>query len=150
MIQDDLKWNQYIAEGPENLTKKHKQKLSALKMIRKYMKEKTTKMVLNGIFMSHILYGACLWIGAQKYLKEKIQTLQLEACRLTLGKISTRWSKTKLLKEMNWMSIDKILERESMITTHIILNTMNPEHLYYKMTTKYKSKKKCKKYKNYK
>ena len=58
-IQDNLKWNQFLADGPDNLAKKLKQKLSAIKSIRRYMGDKTTKMVLNGMFMANMLYGAC-------------------------------------------------------------------------------------------
>ena len=97
-IQDDLKWNQFLTDGPENLAKKLKQKLNAIKSIRKYMGDNTTKMILNRMFMANLLYGACLWLGAQKYLKDRIQVLQLEACRLAIGRKATRWSATKLLK----------------------------------------------------
>ena len=86
------------------------------------MSIKTTKMILKGIFMATLLYGACLWVGAQKYLKRKIQTLQLDAGRLTLGEKSNRWSTKKLLQEMNWLSVQKILERENILMTHKILN----------------------------
>ena len=139
-IQDDLKWNQYVADGPENLAKKLKQKLSAITIFRKYLSTKTTKMILNGIFMSTLLYGSCLWLGAQKYLKTKIQTLQLDACRLALGHRATRWSTRKLLEEMNWAPIQTILERENILMTHKIINTKNPEHMFFKMVEKYKLK----------
>ena len=43
-VQDNLKWNHFLADGPENLAKKFKQKFSALKMIRRYMNEKMTRM----------------------------------------------------------------------------------------------------------
>ena len=100
-IQDDLRWNQFVAEGPDNLAKKLRQKLNAIKILRKYLSIKTTKMILNGIFMLTLYYGACLWVGSQNYLKTKIQTIQLDACRLTLGNKSARWSRNKLLREMN-------------------------------------------------
>ena len=106
-----MKWNQHITDGPENLIKKLKQKLNAVKMLRRYIGVKTTKMVLNGIFMSAIYYGACLWIGAPNYLKDKVQKLQLDACRLTIGKKAEIWSKHKLLKEMDWMPIQEILKK---------------------------------------
>ena len=136
-IQDDLRWNQFLSDGPENLTKKLRQKLNAIRCLRKYLSMKTTKMLLNGIFMSTLLYGACLWLGCQKYLIERIQKLQLDACRLTLGHKAIRWSKTRLLKEMNWLAVEKLLERENHILTHKIINTKSPLHLYYKMCVKY-------------
>ena len=138
-IQDDLKFNQFLSEGPENLAKKLQQKINAIKQLRKYLSTKTTKMLLNGLFMSTLLYGACLWLGSQNYLIDRIQKLQLDASRLTLGHKSTRWSKIKLLKEMNWLPVRKLLERESMILTHKIINTQSPQHLHYKMCVKYQN-----------
>ena len=139
-VQDDLRWNQFIADSKDNLVKRLRSKINAIKIIRRYLSLKTTKMILNGVFMSTLLYGACLWQGAPQYLKNKVQSLQLEAARTAIGKKSYRWSTLQLLKSMNWLSIDKILERESAIFTHKILNTQVPEHMNYKMTTKYKIK----------
>ena len=139
-VQDDLKWNYFLTDSKDNLVKRLKNKINAIKMIRRYLSTKTTKMIFNGVFMSTLLYGATLWQGAPLYLKKKIQSLQLEAARTTIGKKLTRWSTLQLLKEMNWIPVEKILQRESAISTHKILNTMNPEHMNYKMTTKYNNK----------
>ena len=137
-IKDDMRWNHFIEDRPDNLIKRLKNKISAIKLIRKYLSEKTTKMILDGIFMATLLYGACLWVGTPNYLKKKVQSLQLEAARTAIGIRAQRWSTKKLLNTMNWLPIQKILERETAITTHRIINTMNPEHLSYKMIQKYK------------
>ena len=60
-VQDNLKWNHFLAEGPANFAKRLQQKLSAIKIIRKYQDEKTTR----------ILYGASLWVGAPNYKIKK-------------------------------------------------------------------------------
>ena len=78
-IQDNLRWNQFIKDGPNNLIKRLKQKLNAVKMIKRYINFKTTKSLLNGVFMSYIYYGATLWGGAPKYLIKAVQRTQLEA-----------------------------------------------------------------------
>ena len=72
--------------------------------------------------METLLYGACLWGGAQYYLISKIQKLQLEACRIAIGYKSQRWSTKTLLHNMNWLSVKQILERENVIMTHKIMN----------------------------
>ena len=102
-VQDDLKWNYFITDSKDNLVKRLKNKINAIKMIRRYLSTKTTKMIFNKVFMSTLLYGATLWQGAPLYLKKKIQSLQLEAARTTIGKKLTRWSTLQLLKEMNWI-----------------------------------------------
>ena len=137
MVQDDMKWNKFLTEGPQNLTQKLTQKLNAIKLMRKYTNTKTTKILLNGVFTSTLLYGAALWIGAPQYLKTKIQSLKLEACRTALGPKTKRWSTSRLLKEMNWLPISKILERENAVATHKIINNQTPQYMNYKMNEKY-------------
>ena len=136
-VTDDLKWNYYISEGKDNLAKILKQKLNAVKLVRKYISESTTKMLINGVFYSTLMYGACLWVGAPKYIKNIIQKIQLEACRTVFGFKSVRWSTSKLLTSMKWLSVQKILQKENAIMTHKILNTDNPEYIAFKMKTKY-------------
>ena len=70
-VQDNLKWNIFLTDGPENLIKKLSQKLNAIKIIRRYIDFQTTKMLLNGVFLSTLLYGASLWIGAPSTWREK-------------------------------------------------------------------------------
>ena len=62
-IQDNLMWNQFLKDGKDNLSKRLTQKTNAIKQIRRYLSTKTTKILMNGVFMSYILYGATLWGG---------------------------------------------------------------------------------------
>ena len=59
---------------------------------------------------------------------------------MAIGKIATRWSTKKLLDKMGWLNISQILNRETAITTHKIINNRQPEHMSYKMLEKYKNK----------
>ena len=90
-------------------------------------------MLLNGLFHSTMLYGATFWAGAPKYLKAKVQHLQLEACRLANGPHSMRWSKSRLLKSMRWSDLQQLLDRSSAITTHSIINFNEPAILATQM-----------------
>ena len=72
------------------------------------------------------LYGATLWAGAPNYLKNKVQHLQLEACRVAIGPQSLRWSKKKLLDKMKWSNLQQLLVRASAITTHSIIHMKEP------------------------
>ena len=87
--------------------------------------------------MSQILYGATLWIGAPNYLKKKVQTIQLEACRMAIGHKAARWSTKKLLETMGWVSIQKNLERASATTSHAIIHQNTPAQLAYRIREKY-------------
>ena len=73
-IQDTLKWNYFIQDSKNNLMKALQTRINSVKIIRNLMNFKTTKMILNGIFHSKLLYGAALWVGAALYLKKKNPT----------------------------------------------------------------------------
>ena len=132
-IKDDMKWNFFIEDSPNNLIKELKKRLSAIKLIRKHINFKVTKMLINGLFHSKLLYGVTLWAGAPQYLKAKIQHLQLEACRVANGPHASRWSKSRLLDSMKWADVQQLLDRALATTTHSIINNREPAVLATKM-----------------
>ena len=73
-----------------------------------------------------------------EYLKRKVQSEQLEACRVALGHKSMRWSTNKLLEKIKWISVDNILTREAAIAIHRIIHSQNSLYLHYKMVEKVK------------
>ena len=90
-------------------------------------------MLLNGLFHSKLLYGAPLWAGAPIYLKNKIQHLQLEACRLANGFKSLKWSKKQLLDSMKWTNVQSLVERASATLIHSIIHFNEPKIIAAKM-----------------
>ena len=67
-IQDDLKWTQYLRDNEENVMKNLSQKISALQLISKLATFKTRKMLVNGVFMSRLIYMIQAWGSCLKYL----------------------------------------------------------------------------------
>ena len=96
------------------------------------------KQLTNGIFSSKIYFGSELWIGAPNYLKKKIQTLQLQACRLTLGPVAQIWSTKRLLTEINWDLVNSLLEITSSRLTHSIIYQYKPEVLAHRIKSQSK------------
>ena len=133
-VTDNLKWNNQLIYSKNSLSKQLVTRLSALRKIRPFVRLRLMKQLTNGLFASKVNYGSELWIGAPNYLKKKkIQSLQLEACRITIGPKSIRWSTNKLLKEMNWTSINSQLEISSARLIHSIINRDKPENLYHRI-----------------
>ena len=93
------------------------------------------KKLANGLFQSKLLYGAELWGVAPKYLKRKIQSLQLDVVRLILGPTSYRRSTKYLLEQMKWLPLEKLLQMSSAKLTHQIINDKVPQALHTRMTS---------------
>ena len=137
-VSDDLKWNNHITDTKDSLTKQLKTRLNALRKVCPYIDEKLIKQITNEIFASKLGYGLELWAGTPIYLRKKVQTLQLQACIITLGPKSLRWSTSKLLSEMKWNFINSLLEIASSRLTHSIINKDKLENLSYRIKSNFK------------
>ena len=136
-VHDNTKWNYFIQDSPESLVKGLRTRLNAIRKLRNLMDTKLTKTILNGIFMSKMLYGAPLWVGAPNYLVNKVQKIQLDAARLTLGIKAQRWSTKKLLNEMNWLPVRTLIEKSAIKIIHSIIHENEPPMMSYRLTKKH-------------
>ena len=132
MISDDFKWNSHLTDCKDSLTKQLTKRINAMRKLRPFINNKLIKQIANCIFESKFNYSAELWIGAPNYQRKKIQTLQLQACIITLRKKNIdRISAKMLLTEMNWLSVNDMLALASSKMTHSVLNFSKPEVLNY-------------------
>ena len=132
-LNEKLEWKYFLSESPNSLIKQLNKRIAALKTIRRYTNIGLMKLLANGLFQLKLLYGSAPWSAAPKYLKRKIQTLQLNSVRLILGPTSFRRSTKYLLEQMKWISVEKIIWSSSARLTHQIINYKSPQHLYVKM-----------------
>ena len=136
-IHDNTKWNYFIQDSPDSLIKGLTTRINAIRKLRNIMDTKLTKIIVNGIFMSKMLYGAPLWVGAPNYLVKKVQKLQLDAARLTLGTQAQRWSTKKLLNEMNWLPVKKLIEKAAIKLIHSMIHEKEPPMMEHRLRQKH-------------
>ena len=67
MIQDDLKWTEYIQYNEKSLIKQLNTRLNALKMISYVASFKVRLMIANGIFCSKLIFQISLWVGPRSF-----------------------------------------------------------------------------------
>ena len=135
-ISQDLKWNEFLLNNKNSLSKQLSKRITAIKKLKKYIKFPLLKIIATGIFMSKMHYGMELWSAAPQYLKKKMQSIQLAAARAVIGYKSYYWSKDKLLKTMDWLSIDKLLTHATVKLAHQMLHISIPEILAFKIQSK--------------
>ena len=83
--------------------------------------------------MSKLIYGIQVWGFCQKYLLQKFHILQNKAARLVLGNKSLKYNNIKLLQEVNWLPVDKLVTLHMSKLCHQILNTGSPKYLYERL-----------------
>ena len=126
--------NEWIDTGSESLLKQLRTRNNALKKIASFANFNLRKNLANALFHSKLVYGIQIWGTSPKYLLQKIQVEQNNSARITIGYKSKRWSQVKLLKELNWLSIDNLVKLYSAILIHQIINISKPEYLSMMMT----------------
>ena len=132
-ISQDLKWNEFLINNKNSLSKQLTKRINAIKKLRNYVDFQQLKVIATGIFMSKFHYGMEMWAGAPTYLKKKMQSVQLSAARAAIGYKAYYWSTDKLLQKMGWLPIEKLLTLYTVKLAHQILQVSIPEVISYKI-----------------
>ena len=91
----------------------------------------------NGIVISKLNYGLAMWGNCQGYLRKALQVTQLNAARAVCGYRSFYWSKMRLLKACNWLSVNQLYWQQVLMTTHKILVSGKPVNLHNRMMARH-------------
>ena len=95
-------------------------------------------MIANGSVQSKLIYLINVWGGAQQYLlKASLQLQQLTAARTVCGPQSMRWSKSRLLQKVRWLSVKQLIEFHTILQAHKTLITGKPVALFDELSGSY-------------
>ena len=136
-VHQSLKWNQHIADSKSSLVKQLTSRNNGLKRISRNAKFNTRLMVANGAVQSKLVYLITLWGGAQQYLLKALQVQQLTAARTVCGFQSWRWSRTRLLKRVGWMSVRQLIEFHTVLQAHKTIVTGLPRPLHASLSAEH-------------
>ena len=98
---------------------------------------KTKLMIANGIFMSKLSYGLAMRDNCQGYLRQALQVTQLNSARAVCSYRSFYWSRQRLLKSCNWLSVNQLYWQQVLMTTHKILLSGKPVNVHNRMMTRH-------------
>ena len=136
-IHQSLRWNEHIADSKSSLLKQLTSRNNGLKRISRNAKFNTRLMVANGAVNSKLIYLITLWGNAQQYLLQALQVQQLTAARTVCGVQSVRWSRTRLLKRVGWMSVRQLVVFHTVLQAHKTLSTGKPWVLHDSLVNVY-------------
>ena len=129
-VESNLKMNHHVAIGQSSLINQLNMRLISLKKLVKVSDVKFSIQLANALFHSKLLYGIEIWGLCPKYLLQKIQRLQNKAARITLGISARSLDSATLLRKMNWMSIEQLVEYRISCLIHQVIYTQTPEYIY--------------------
>ena len=132
-INDDMKWNQHIIKSKESLVKQMHTRLNSIKMLKKHLDINTLKKIGTGLIYSKMLYAIEVWGAAPKYLIKQVHNTLMKTARLLVGNKCMRWSNTKTLQELNWLSTDQQITLTTAKVGHKIMYMKIPEVISHKI-----------------
>ena len=136
-IHQSMTWNHHVRDGAGSVLKQITARINGLKKLT-YKADFRTKLTLaNGIIMSKLSYGIGMWGNCQGYLKKSLQVQQLTAARAVCGYRSYYWSKSKLLSQCGWLSINQLYWQQVLFTTHKIMISRKPVNIHKRMISKH-------------
>ena len=106
VFSSNMLWNNYLEIGQKALIPNLKKKLGALKFTSNLANFQTKKCLIDGIIMSKIVYGICVWgLSASASMVRKVQGVQ---------NLSMRW----LLNENRYTKVETLLKRYSFLSVY--------------------------------
>ena len=136
IIQNDLKWNEYLLHSEKSLIKQLTSRLNALKIITKVASFKVRLMIANGIFCSKLIFQISLWGGTEEYLLEALQVIQNKAAR-SVCKGDKYTAVVDLLRQCGWLSVKQLIFFHSVVLVYKTILTTYPKYIYDKLSTQF-------------
>ena len=136
IIQDDLRWTEYIQNHEKSLIKQLTSRLNALKLISGIASFKIRLMIANGIFCSKLIFQISLWGGAEDFLLNSLQIVQNKAARFVTRR-GRYTAVAELLKQCGWLSVRQLVFYHSVILIHKTLLTTYPKYIFSKLSSEF-------------
>ena len=136
IIQEDLRWTEYIQNHENSLIKQLTARVSALKLVSKFSSFKVRLMVANGIFISKLIFQISLWGGTAEYLLDSLQIIQNKAARFVTrrGIYTPRY---ELLRHCGWLSVRQLIFYHSVVLIHKTIMAKAPQYIYNKLSSEF-------------
>ena len=136
-IHQSLKWNNHIVDSSSSMVRQLNQRNNALKRVCINANFQTRLILANGIIHSKLVYLINVWGGAQTYLIKMLQVQQLVAARIVCGPQSLRWSRSKTLKTIGWLSVKQLIVFYAALQAHKTVVSGNPRFLFTAFSSDY-------------
>ena len=135
IVHQSLKWNQHLRDSQSSLVRQLTSRINGLKIISSSAGFSTRLMIANGAVQSRLVYLITVWGGSSQYLLRALQVQQLNAARTVCGFHSRWWSKSRLLKQVGWLSVRQLIFYHTALQAYKTMTTGVPRPLYSHFST---------------
>ena len=125
-INETLSWVNHI----EYISVKIKRGIGVLKRAKPFIPKHLLKTLYINIIEPYFRYCNTVWGQCQDLLLDKLQTLQNKTARIVAGKSYKEADHNKLLQELGWLNVKKLIRRDSGISMLKINKGDAPEAIF--------------------
>ena len=133
-VHQDMRWREHLMDNKDFLLKSLNQRIGAIKKISKVSSFKTRKMIVNGIFMSKLIYLMPVWMGCEEFWVSALQVCQNTAARL-VTRLDKYTSTNVLIRKCGWMPVRQLLIYHSLFIFHKVFQHQTRTFLYQKISS---------------
>ena len=123
-IDNTLDWKNHIQE----ITKKISRSLGLLKYAKRFLPLESLKDIYTSIIDPHFRYCCAVWGVCGLTEIQKLQKLQNRAARIITDSNYDAPSKP-LIETLGWMTIEKVIQRETLVMVFKSVNGFSPQYL---------------------
>ena len=132
-LNRDATWNHQLELGEKPLIKVLRSVLGVLTHISKNLLQKSRLLLVNGLFMSRLLYLLPMWGGLPQKDTKKIQIIMNKCARMVLS-MSRRTRTRTLMVGCSWLYFKELVTYHSAVQMFKIVNFDTPVNLRNKLT----------------
>ena len=111
-LSEDLRYDDHLYKGKQNMTKSLNAKCSILRLLKPYIPLKQLALIGGNLMNSTILYAAPVWATTTQSNMQKIQSSQIKAARMVTGykkRGTNREHRQTTLNQINWPNTTQIV-----------------------------------------
>ena len=124
VIDEYLSWDKHI----DYISKKLKRIIGVIKRVCPVTPKESLVTLYRTLVEPYLRYGNSIWGQCGKTHIRKLQTLQNRAARIVGGKCFEDTDRVLLLKELQWLSVEKLIDNDNAVLVYKMKYGITPDH----------------------
>ena len=124
MVGEYLSWDKHV----DYISRKLNRNIGVIKIVCSVIPEESLVTLYRTLVEPYLRYGNSVWGQCDKTHIRKLQTLQDKAARIVTGNPCEETDHVLLLKELQWLSVEKLIDNDNAVLVYKIRNGITPDH----------------------
>ena len=123
VVDEYLSWDKHI----DYISKQFKRNIGVI-LVCSVIPKQSLVTLYRTLVEPYLRYGNSIWGHCGKTRIRKLQTLQNRAARIVAGKPFEETDHVLLLKELQWLNVEKLIDNDIAVLVYKMKNGITPDH----------------------